>query len=86
METSPRISENYTEQLLFFMKQTKNPEEFLKKVSYLYTHPNEVIRDEIELVDGTILNRYSLPVQNRAEKYFGRVWIFRDITELRRLQ
>jgi hypothetical protein len=81
----PHISEDYTEQLLFFMKQTKNPEEFLKKVSYLYTHPNEVIRDEIELVDGTVLDRYSSPVQNRVGKYYGRAWIFRDITERRRL-
>src|SRR5450759_2356909 len=39
------ISENYTEQLKFFMKQTKHPDEFLKKVSYLYTHPDEVVRD-----------------------------------------
>jgi MFS family permease len=82
----PRISENYTDQLKFFMKQTTNPEEFLKKVSYLYAHPNEVIRDEIELVDGTVLDRYSSPVQNRAGKNYGRVWIFRDITERRKLQ
>src|SRR6267378_6202560 len=27
------ISENYTEQLKFFIKQTKHPDEFLKKVS-----------------------------------------------------
>ena len=81
----PRISENYTEQLQFFMKQTKNPEEFLKKVSYLYTHPNEAVRDEIELVDGTVLDRYSSPVQNRVGKYYGRVWILRDITGRRKL-
>jgi hypothetical protein len=81
-----RISENYTDQLKFFMKQTTNPEEFLKKVSCLYAHPNEAIRDEVELVDGTVLDRYSSPVQNRAGKYYGRVWIFRDITERRKLQ
>ena len=80
-----RFSENYTDQLKFFMKQTTNPEEFLKKVSCLYTHPNEAIRDEVELVDGTVLDRYSSPVQNRAGKYYGRVWIFRDITERRKL-
>jgi hypothetical protein len=81
-----RFSENYTEQLQFFMKQTKNPEAFLKKVSHLYTHPDEVIRDEVELVDGTVLDRYSSPIQNRAGNYYGRVWIFRDITERRNLQ
>jgi PAS domain-containing protein len=78
------ISENYTEQLKFFMKQTKHPGEFLKKVSYLYTHPDEVVRDEVELVDGTILDRYSSPVRDKAGKYYGRIWIFRDLTERRR--
>jgi sensor histidine kinase regulating citrate/malate metabolism len=80
------IAENYTEQLKFFMKQTKHPDEFLKKVSYLYTHPDEVVRDEVELVDGTILDRYSSPVRNKAGKYYGRIWIFRDITERRKLE
>jgi len=78
------IAENYTEQLKFFMKQTKHPDEFLKKVSCLYTHPDEVVRDEVELVDGTILDRYSSPVRDKAGKYYGRVWIVRDITERRK--
>ena len=78
------LSENYTEQLKFFMKRTTNPEAFLKKVSYLYTHPGAVSRDEIELVDGTVLDRYSSPLQNPAGKYYGRVWIFQDITERRK--
>jgi PAS domain-containing protein len=80
------IAENYTEQLKFFMKQTKHPDEFLKKVSWLYTHPDEVVRDEVELVDGTILDRYSSPVRDKAGKYYGRIWIFRDITERRKLE
>ena len=68
------------------MKQTKHPDEFLKKVSYLYTHPDEVVRDEVELVDGTILDRYSSPVRDKAGKYYGRIWIFRDITGHRKLE
>jgi hypothetical protein len=78
------ISENYTEQLKFFMKRTKHPDEFLKKVSGLYTHPDEVVRDEVELVDGTILDRYSSPVHDKAGKYYGRIWIFRDLTGRRK--
>jgi PAS domain-containing protein len=78
------IAENYTEQLKFFMKQTKNPDEFLKKVSCLYTHPDEVVRDEVEMVGGTILHRYSSPVRDKAGKYYGRIWIVRDITERRK--
>jgi len=85
-EIPAHISENYTEQLKFFMKHTKNPDEFLKKVSCLYTHPDEVVRDEVELIDGTILDRYSSPVRDKAGKYYARIWIFRDITERRKLE
>lgn len=63
----PHISEDYSEQLKFFIKHTKHPDEFLKKVSYLYSHTDEVVRDEVELVDGTILDRYSSPVHDKAE-------------------
>ncbi len=41
---------------------TKNPEEFVEKVIYLYHNPDETSRDEVELIDGTILDRYSAPV------------------------
>jgi PAS domain-containing protein len=75
------ISENYSEQLKYFMKHTKNPDEFLKKVSCLYTHLDEVVRDEVELVDGTILDRYSSPVRDKTGNYYARIWVFRDITE-----
>jgi len=78
------ITENYSEQLKFFIKHTKHPDEFLKKVSFLYSHPDEVVRDEVELVDGTILDRYSSPVHDKAGKHYGRIWIFRDITERRK--
>ena len=35
----------------------KNPESFLAKVRYLYDHPSETSRDEIELKNGTMLDR-----------------------------
>ena len=74
------------EQVQFAAKQTKNPDEFVKKVADLYARPDEVSRDEIELVDGTILDRYSSPVRNKAGKYYGRIWTFRNITEHRKLE
>ncbi len=80
------IGEDYTELLQFFTKQTKNPDEFLKKVDYLYSQSDEVSRDEIELIDGTILDRYSSPVRDKAGKYYGRIWTFRDITERKRAE
>ena len=42
--------------------------------------------DEIDLIDGTVLDRYSSPVRDKAGKYFGRIWTFRDITQRRTLE
>jgi K+-sensing histidine kinase KdpD len=62
------------------------PQEFYDRVAYLYAHPDERSREEIELVDGRILERYSSPVRGADGELFGRVWYFREITELRRGQ
>ena len=56
------------------------PDEFLKKVMYLYDHPGDISYDEIELKDGRFLQRYSAPVLGDDMKYYGRIWTFRDIT------
>jgi PAS domain S-box-containing protein len=68
------------------IQQTKNPAQFSKRVAYLYAHPEEVGRDEIELADGRILDRYSAPVRDEAGVYYGRIWSHRDITEQRQLE
>jgi PAS domain S-box-containing protein len=62
------------------------PQEFYDRVAYLYAHPDERSRDEIDLSDGRIVERYSSPVRSAEGELFGRVWYFRDITELRRGQ
>lgn len=64
--------------------QTKSPEAFINKVAYLYGHRDESSRDEIELTDGTILDRYSAPVVDEHGRYYGRIWNFRDVTERKR--
>ena len=73
-------------ELEFVASQTKNSREFAEKVAYLYSHPDETSRDEIELVDGTILDRYSSPVRGKDGKYYGRIWTFRDVTERLKLE
>ena len=59
----------------------KDGEAFLEKVNYLYRHPTETSRDEIEMKSGRILDRYSAPVVDKNGMYYGRIWTFRDITE-----
>jgi PAS domain S-box-containing protein len=72
--------------LQYVTHQMKNPKQFIERVTHLYEHPDEIGRDEIELAKGTILDRYSAPVRDKAGKYYGRIWTFRDITDQRKLE
>ena len=82
------VSENTddAQQVEFVTGLVKNPVEFAAKVKYLVSHPDQVSRDEVELLDSTILDRYSAPVKDLAGDYYGRIWTFRDITDRRHLE
>jgi len=68
-------------QLQWVKQAAKNPESFIERVIYLNSHPDETSRDELEMKDGIILDRYSAPLLGKDGKYYGRLWTFRDITE-----
>jgi len=76
--------EDDKEQLEYVTNSVKNPDEFIKKVTYLYEHPYEKSRDEIELTDGTVLDRFSSSVPGEDGTNYGRIWTFHDITERKR--
>jgi PAS domain S-box-containing protein len=84
----PQIAESKDDaaQFQFVASQAKNPKEFTEKIDYLNSHPNEVSRNEIDLIDGTTLDCYSSPVRDKTGKYYGRIWTFRDITQRRTLE
>ncbi|MEI7663247.1 MAG: PAS domain S-box protein, partial [Bacteroidota bacterium] len=65
---------------------TRYPEKFLEKVLYLNDHREETSRDEIEMKNGMILDRYSAPVLDAEGKSYGRIWSFRDVTESKRAE
>jgi diguanylate cyclase (GGDEF)-like protein len=67
--------------LQFVLGKIAEPEQFLRKVKYLYDHPDETSRDEVRLKDGKVLDRYSSPVVGADARQYGRIWIFRDITD-----
>jgi PAS domain S-box-containing protein len=73
-------------QRAFVRTIVKDPDQFTEKVDYLNAHPDEVSRDEVELLNGTIFDRYSAPVRDQLNNYYGRIWTFRDITERRQLE
>ena len=63
-----------------------DPRAFLEKTRYLYDHRQETSRDEVALVNGRVLDRYSAPMFGGDGRYFGRVWYFRDITDRIRIE
>jgi len=71
-------------QIRYVVGMTKDPDQFIERVKYLYSHPDERSRDEIEFKNGIILDRYSAPVIGADGTYYGRIWSFRDVTELLR--
>lgn len=66
--------------LSFVSRQLADPSGFMALVQHLYDHPGETSSDEIPLVDGRILARYSSPIFSGPGERLGRVWYFRDIT------
>ncbi|MFA6357941.1 MAG: PAS domain S-box protein [Candidatus Omnitrophota bacterium] len=82
------IAEDKNDQALlqYVVTKIKDPQNFLDKVEYLYNHKDEKSRDEVEFNDGRTFDRYSAPVINKDGAYFGRIWTFRDITELKQAE
>ena len=73
-------------QLQHIVHSVKDPERFIQLVTHLYHHPDETSRDEVKLLDGTVLDRYSAPVVGRDGRHYGRIWTFRDISERKTME
>jgi diguanylate cyclase (GGDEF)-like protein/PAS domain S-box-containing protein len=64
----------------FILDQLQDPKEFLRKIHYLYSHPDEESFDVLEFQDGRVFERFSLP-QRIGRDIVGRVWSYRNVTE-----
>ncbi|HBM14915.1 MAG TPA: hypothetical protein DD381_00975 [Lentisphaeria bacterium] len=72
--------------LKFVLENLASPDEFIKRVKYLYEHKEEKSEEEVSLNDGRILYRFSSPINSKEGTYFGRIWFFSDITALKNEQ
>jgi diguanylate cyclase (GGDEF)-like protein/PAS domain S-box-containing protein len=71
------------ERIAHFRSMVKDPELLRQKINYHKDHPDESSRTEIELKTGTIVDTSSSPVIGEDGRRYGRIWTFRDVTELK---
>ncbi len=57
------------------------PDRTIARVKELYQHPDEESKDRLELKDGRVFERSSLP-EVSGNEIIGRVWSYHDITDL----
>jgi signal transduction histidine kinase len=68
-------------QVAHIMHMTVDPQKFIAEIQYQIEHISEERHDEVELIDGTIMERYSSPVFGTDGTHYGRIYTFHDITE-----
>lgn len=68
------------------LHQLTDPEMFLERVQHLYAQCRETSHDEIPLKGGRTFDRYTAPMFGAEDRYYGRVWYFRDVTMQKRMQ
>ncbi len=83
---SPRVGTPDDQVLADVMLAVKDPDSFVKTVQEIYACPERKTRDEIELNDGRVLDRYSSPLVDAAGTNHGRIWYFRDVTDRKRAE
>ncbi|MDA3817766.1 MAG: ATP-binding protein [Prolixibacteraceae bacterium] len=67
-------------QVAHIMHMTADPQKFISEIQYQMEHIDEKRLDEVELIDGTIMERYSSPVFGADGIHYGRIYTFHDIT------
>jgi len=62
------------------IKKLVQPEQFLERIKLIRSDRTLICTDEIYLLDGRTMERYSAPMTSSSGQYYGRLWNFRDIT------
>jgi len=78
-------SRNDDQLIAFVLDQIADPNAFLSKVMELYARPEAESQDAIRFKDGRVFDRFSRP-QRIGDQVVGRVWSFRDVSDVRRAE
>ena len=78
-------SRNDDQLIAYVLDQLTDPNAFLAKVMELYAHPEAESHDAIRFKDGRVFDRFSRP-QRIGTEVVGRVWSFRDVSDVRRAE
>ena len=62
-------------------EQVTDGEAFIASVKHLYEHHDELGQGKLRLKDGRVIERHTAPLLATGQKYLGRIWYFRDVTE-----
>lgn len=73
-------------QVAHIMHMTVDPQKFIAEIQYQMEHLDEKRLDEVELIDGTIMERYSSPVIGADGTHYGRIYTFHDITDRKNIE
>lgn len=65
----------------------KDASAFMTSYAALCSEENRcIVEDEIALIDGRIIRFYSTQVRDQQDRYFGRLYLFEDITKRKRTE
>lgn len=70
----------------YVLDQLLEPEYFVSKIITINSDPQAVLRDEIPLKDGRVIERFSQPSRGTHYNAIHRVWCFLDITNRKRAE
>ncbi|TLP76786.1 PAS domain-containing sensor histidine kinase [Maribacter sp. ACAM166] len=62
-----------------FKTYFKKPENFVKRIEEVLAKRKTVLSDELEMIDGRILERDFIPIDNDGT-YKGHLWVYHDVT------
>ena len=74
------------QQHAFALTQARDPAVLEAQYQRVLANPEAPDQAEIELKDGTVLDRYTAQVRGKDGQVYGRVWTFHNITNARRLE